>query len=69
MPDNPLLVPSTIVVIPLPEQMLWVEGAAVVTGLGFTVISTVNIEPEQLFADGVTVYLITPAVELLLVNV
>ena len=49
--------------------MLWVEGAAVVTGLGFTVTSTVNVEPEQLFAVGVTVYLTTPAVEILLVNV
>ena len=69
MPANPLLVPSIIVVIPLPEQMLWVEGVAVVTGLGFTVISTVNVEPEQLFAVGITVYLTIPAVELLLVNV
>ena len=69
MPANPLLVPSIIVVIPLPEQMLWVEGVTVVTGLGFTVISTVNVEPEQLFAVGITVYLTVPAVELLLVNV
>ena len=44
-------------------------GEAEPTGLGLTVTSTVKVEPMQPAALGVTVYLTTPAVVPVLVNV
>jgi hypothetical protein len=53
----------------VPEQIEMDEGVAVATGLGRTVTSTVNVEPAQLLAVGVTVYLTTPSDVPVLVSV
>ena len=58
---------ATLVVPPL--QIVCDEGVAEPTGVGLTVISTVNAAPGQPLADGVTVYLTTPAVVPVLVSV
>ena len=52
-----------------PLHMDAVDGVAIAVGLGFTVTSTVNIEPMQPLAVGVTVYLTTPFVVPVLVSV
>jgi hypothetical protein len=52
-----------------PEQIVCEDGVAVATGMGLTVISTVIVEPLHPLALGVTVYLTTPAVVPVLVNV
>jgi hypothetical protein len=53
------VLPATVLVSAMfgavPVQIEAEDGVAVSTGLGFTVMSTVNVEPEQLFAVGVTV--------------
>lgn len=53
----------------VPEQIEADEGVEVATGFGWTVTSTVNVEPVQLAAVGVTVYLTTPSVVPELVSV
>ena len=53
----------------VPEQIVCEDGVAVATGTGLTVISTVIVEPLHPLALGVTVYLTTPAVVPVLVNV
>lgn len=53
----------------VPEQIEADDGVAVTTGLGSTVASTVNVEPAQPPAVGVTVYLTTPFVVPVLVSV
>jgi hypothetical protein len=67
------VVPTTLelsgIEVALPEQIVCDDGVAVTTGVGFTVTSTVKAVPAHPFAVGVTVYLTTPAVVPLLVNV
>ena len=55
VPGNALLVLRTMAVIGFPEHIVWLDGVAVVTGLGCTVTSTVNADPLQPFALGVIV--------------
>ena len=50
-------------------QIVCDEGMAEPTGVGFTVTSTMKEAPGQALADGVTVYLTTPAVVPVLVSV
>lgn len=49
----------------LPSHMLELEGVAVTSGIGFTVITAV-VDAEQLLAVPVIVYVAVPAVALLL---
>jgi hypothetical protein len=60
------VVPATLLVNVIdgafPEQTVWDTGVAVTAGRGFTDISTVTGVPGHPLADGVTVYLTTPAV-------
>ena len=53
----------------VPEQIVCEDGVAVATGTGLTVISIVILEPLHPLAVGKTVYLTTPAVVPVLVNV
>ena len=53
-------VPATLPVkemleIAVPEQMLWIEGATIAPGAGFTSTEATTGNPEQPFASGVTV--------------
>jgi len=58
------VVPATLLVrgmfVVAPEQMVAGSGVAVMTGLGFTVITIVTGVPGQEFAVGVTVYVAVP---------
>ena len=53
----------------VPEQIVCEDGVAVTTGGGLTVISTLIDAPLHPLALGVTIYLTTPAVVPVLVNV
>ena len=48
----------------VPEHIVAVPAGVILAGNGFTVTSEVKVEPAQLFAVGVTVYLSTPPVTL-----
>jgi len=53
----------------VPVQIEADDGVAVAVGFGCMVTSTMNVEPEQAVAVGVTVYLTTPSVVPVLVSV
>lgn len=72
-PDAPLcvtvqenVVPATLLLnvtdVAVPEQIVWVAGVAVTTGIGFTVMVTVTGVPVHPLADGVIEYTAVPAV-------
>ena len=65
----PRVLLSAIVVIVLAEHVVWLEGVAVATGEGWTVMVNVFEDPVQPFADGVTVIVATTAVVPLFVAV
>jgi len=60
VPVTELLVLNAIVVKLVALHIVWPLLVAVATGIGVTVASTVNAEPAQVLAVGVTVYLLTP---------